>query len=294
MKNLIVASIILLVSGSTRLHAEPLKTISWEALQESDRLSVGKVLPGEPPATTETLRIQGTPDKPQTIRLVVLEDPGVKPPAYAVRGKIRYEDVQGTGYLEMWNYFPDGGPYFTRTLAGDGLLKHLKGSSGWRDFSLPFLIGEGKQRPSRLEINLVLQGGGTVYLGPLRLEQYADAQQALAAPGQWWGERTGGWIGGVGGAVLGCLGGLISFLANRGRARSFVMWLTAAMVLVGVAVFAVGVVAVIVGQPYAVYFPLLLLGGLTAGIIGPTRRTIRKRYEQTELRRLEAMDVATA
>ncbi len=52
-----------------------------------------------------------------------------------------------------------------------------------------------------------------------------------------------------------------------------------------------GLAALIQAQPYAVYYPLLLLGLGCAGIGGFLARPIRQRYEALELRRIRAADV---
>ena len=119
------------------------------------------------------------------------------------------------------------------------------------------------------------------------------AGEIQLASGQWWDDRTAGLVGGIAGTVLGCLGGLIGMLAGVGKAREFVMLLTAAIVLAGVACLALAIVALLQTQPYCVYYPLLLLGGLSVLVMGPLRQTLRRRYQHLELRRIAAMDVAS-
>ena len=62
------------------------------------------------------------------------------------------------------------------------------------------------------------------------------------------------------------------------------------VVFVGVAALIFGVIALISSQPYAVYYPLLLGGLLAAVIPGVLLPTIRRRYEEHELRRMHAQD----
>jgi len=64
--------------------------------------------------------------------------------------------------------------------------------------------------------------------------------------------------------------------------------------LFGVAGLALGVVALALGQPFAVGFPLLLGGVITAGVSGGLLLVMRRRYEQVELRRMTSVDVAAA
>ncbi|MHC4984826.1 MAG: hypothetical protein ACYTFO_01590 [Planctomycetota bacterium] len=51
-----------------------------------------------------------------------------------------------------------------------------------------------------------------------------------------------------------------------------------------------GVVALICSQPYHVYYPLVLGGGLLVIIPLSLLRTLRRRYAQIELRKMSAMD----
>jgi hypothetical protein len=161
---------------------------------------------------------------------------------------------------------------------------------------LPFFSKEGTGAPDRLEVNVVFGGRGKVYLGPVQLVQFAEGENPLgmsweAPPGAWWSVRMGGVIGGIGGSVLGILGGLIGMLAGMGKLRRLVVATCVLLIVLGAICFAVGAVALLIGQPYGVYYPLLLVGGLTAGILGALLPSIRRRYEEAELRKMAAMDI---
>src|SRR5262249_55137715 len=154
---------------------------------------------------------------PRTVRLLTVERPPITSPRYALVGDVRYEGVQGPAYLEMWNVFPDGSRYFSRTLGSSGPMGTLTGSSGWRPFVLPFLNRDGAPPPAALEVNLVLAGPGTVHLSPIRLVQLGPAEDPLAVQGQWWNEGQAGLVGGLLGAGLGCAGALIGWLSSKGK-----------------------------------------------------------------------------
>jgi hypothetical protein len=51
-----------------------------------------------------------------------------------------------------------------------------------------------------------------------------------------------------------------------------------------------GGVAFVSGQPYAVYYPLLLSGGISAALGFSLPRSLSRRYEDLELRRMQALD----
>jgi hypothetical protein len=75
-----------------------------------------------------------------------------------------------------------------------------------------------------------------------------------------------------------------------GIGRRFVLpMLIAASILAG-GLLVAGTVALAVGQPYAVYYPLLL-GGALCGVLGIVGLVGgRQRYAQAELRRMQALD----
>lgn len=101
--------------------------------------------------------------------LLVIEEPEVQPPQFQIDGTVRYEGVVGIAYFEMWTVLPDGSRYFTRTLADSGPLQFMTGTSEERPFSLPFELGDGGPVPTRLEINLVTEGSGRFWVGPLSI-----------------------------------------------------------------------------------------------------------------------------
>src|SRR6266571_1779183 len=116
----------------------------------------GRMLAGVGPDGATVLELRAAGPGGTSFHLVTIDQPPVGGAAYVVTGRVRYVGVEGRGYLEMWNLFPDGQRFFSRTLGTEGTLAALSGGSGWREFELPF--DPGTQTPSRLEVNLVLPG----------------------------------------------------------------------------------------------------------------------------------------
>src|SRR5262249_22316068 len=143
----------------------------------------------------------------------------------------------------------------------------------------------------RLELNVFLPARGTVYVGPIELKGLGSQGFAGATLGNaWWSNRTAGVFGGLLGALVGCLGTLLAWLSGQARARSFVLGALQAMVVLG-AILGIGAaIALVMRQPYAVWFPLGLGALLLLGIMPSRLRECRKQYEEKELRRMASVD----
>ena len=108
----------------------------------------------------------------------------------------------------------------------------------------------------------------------------------------WWSAYTGNLIGAIGGSAIGVLGGtlgtLAGVLAPRGKGRrpviaSFVTFNALGLVLLGTGLF-----ALLSGQPYHVWYPLVLCGGILSLVLSTLLPGLRARYRQAEARRLDA------
>jgi hypothetical protein len=263
--------------------------VSWDKIKPE----TGEVIPAGGDTPFASVKITNPEAKPLTARVITIENPGITQATYAVTGQVRYEYVEGKGFLEMWSVFPDG-RYFSRTL-GTGSMAPITGSSEWRDFILPFSIQGGKARPTRLIISVVLPGKGTVCLGPLKLiQQPAAGLTVRGVPGQWWSPlaaaKWGGIIGGGFGGLIGLLGALIGWLAPRGKARGFVMTMWTVFLAASAGILIAGLVALGDRQPYWVFYPLLLTGFIGTVVMSPLTFVIRRTYDQAELRKMSAQD----
>jgi hypothetical protein len=262
----------------------------WDELQKQSRISAGTVLAPEPGSQGHRLRIESGTSSPSSVTVLTIERPQVGALRYRVSGQVRYDNVEGTGYLEMWSHFPDGGQYFSRTLADQGPMMKLDGTSGWRSFVLPFDATGAKYPPGLLVVNVVLSGRGTVYLGPLELSEEAGASAGLDDAGTL--GRFAGMAGGIAGAVVGCIGALIGVFTSLGRARRFVIAAAISLIALGALTFVAGIAAYGSLWPGSGFYPLLLLFGfITAVVPLSLLPVIRKRYEEIELRAMRAHDV---
>ncbi len=99
---------------------------------------------------------------------------------------------------------------------------------------------------------------------------------------------VGGSIGGGIGVLGAVYGTVVGVLAPRGKGRPFVFAMHWAALALGGVFLIAGVTAVITGQPYGVWYSLLLPGLLLVVLMGTMTPVIRLRYRQAEHRRLEA------
>ena len=214
--------------------------------------------------------------------LITIIDPAITGDSYAVTGSIRYEGVSEPGYLEMWSHFSDGGAYFSRTLADEGAMAALRDSSTDRAFELPFFLN-GSPPPERIEVNLVLPSGGTVWIGPARLVGFGDS-------GAWWTETQAGLIGAAGGILAGLAGTVVGVLGAKRSRRHLTRGILIGGIVVGGVLTAVTLAAIVSGQPRHVWYPLGLLGVILLVVDGLLLPRIRAVTEQEELQRISALD----
>ena len=131
----------LVVMSCVACGEETLRDISWLEVRNHGDLISGQVIETSDVTPFTHLKIDNSQGEARTFVILSISDPGITASSYALVGEVRYENVEGTGYLEMWNYFPDGKTYFSRTLGDSGPFQSLSGSCGWRSFTLPFYIG---------------------------------------------------------------------------------------------------------------------------------------------------------
>ena len=108
----------------------------------------------------------------------------------------------------------------------------------------------------------------------------------------WFDPNQYAWIPGtVYGCVAGILGGLVGWLVPRGKARRFILSAWIALWATGLALLAVGIAALLAGQPWGVWYGILLPGAIGALVVGGNLLVILKRYREVEQRRLSATDL---
>jgi len=108
----------------------------------------------------------------------------------------------------------------------------------------------------------------------------------------WWSQHAAALIGGLGGGGVGILGALLGTLmgtlAPRGIGKGLVIGLQCVLLGIGVVTAVTGLTAMVLGQPYHVWYPLVLIGFVLGGVCGGLLPATRHVYRQAEARRLDA------
>lgn len=121
-----------------------------------------------------------------------------------------------------------------------------------------------------------------------------ELMTTLAAIEPWWTGQQAGLFGGIAGSVYGGVGGgviggvAIPLLVRRGRHKSVALGLMGGFALIGLAGLILGLIALLSGQPFMVWFLPVQLGGVM-GILGVVLMlTLAAQYRRLEERGLEA------
>lgn len=267
----------------TTRFSQAQQTILAEYPSKELAKTVGVITPADP----AVLKLENAGSSPYHVTLLTIDSPKITTKTYAISGEVSYEKIEGDGYLEMWNHF-GAAAYFSRTLGVSGLLKKLNGTSSWRPFTLPFQADTPS--PTKLVINLHLPGSGTVFLRNLRLIQSDSFDALLQAPGAWWSDRSAGSIGNISGLLIGLLGGLVQWFGNRGKAPRFVFITIKGLIALSGVALTVGLMALLQHQPFAVWFPPLLIGVVTGTMFPIWLWKYKRQFQEAELRRIASLD----
>lgn len=223
------------------------------------------------------LRIVNQNQTPVRVMLFEVDGLNAENSTLEYAAMLRSEGLTGMAYLEMWVYLGENS-YFSR-----GIDKHVAGTSQWLACDTPFFLNEPGAVADRAELGVALEGAGTVYIDNVVLAPRA-APGFLAAYG---------WVAG---AALGMMGALFGVLAGvlgpAGKGRGLVLGLGVAILVVCVLMLVGGVAVWLSGGDWALFYPLVLAGGIGTLLFAFMLPITAARYRQAETRRLAAADMA--
>jgi len=103
----------------------------------------------------------------------------------------------------------------------------------------------------------------------------------------WFDAQTAGLIGGILGGVMGLCGGIIGIVAGvfgrKGRYKKFVITFSIVLIVLGAMMLPIGILALLMRQPFHVWYPFLLIGGIALVVFLPNYFVLKKVYRQAEL-----------
>jgi hypothetical protein len=296
MKRLIQLNLLLLlISTATAQESpaqKPLPPEPQKILRDYDwkDLARQQTLPGEVISMDggSVLKIEDTNHTNYLLRdflVMKISDPAIIKKAYFLVCTMKYENVFGhaNSYLNLSCYVAPA------ALGGDernisGFAENnsvFYGTANWKSYRFAVVRDALEGLPTQLELHLVMNGPGTVYLRPIRL---------YGVTGSWWSPQQIALIGGIGGSVIGCFGALLGCLAGMGKARTFVLTTMKIFIALGILLTIAGFVAVVSNQPYAVWYALLLPGVILTLVFSLTLPSIQRRYDELEIRRMTSVD----
>jgi hypothetical protein len=108
----------------------------------------------------------------------------------------------------------------------------------------------------------------------------------------WFDANSYAWIPGT---LLGVMGGLwgslVGVLAPRGKAKGLVLGSLGLMLVCGAVLLVLGLTALLSGQPYGVWYGLLLAGVIGLVVLGSLTPVALSAYRQAENRKIQARDL---
>jgi hypothetical protein len=280
--------LLLLISSAAAQDSQPqeaspqqrtkiLRVYDWKDLAQQNQLSGGEVISMD---EIPTLKIENTNNTPLEVSLLTITNSSLIKKIYYVSCETKYENVEAPYRFDANS--PIGGSLklFCRPvyeLTKPGPIIHILGTSNWTNCTLTV-----EQSATQIVLKLILpQGNGIVYLRPIKL---------LGVVGSWWSENEAPWVGGIGGPVIGCFGGLLGWLSGKGKARRLVLAIWKFWIMAGILFLIAAVIALVTGQPFYVSMPLLIFGIVPITVFGILWPTAKKRYDDFEIRRMTSVD----
>jgi hypothetical protein len=261
-----------------------LRDYDWNDLARQHELSIGEVISID---GYSVLKIQKTNDARQDISLLKISDSSIiKGAHFLICEARRHEDELGSLRLSfrlLCSFSPVVPGGFGKTIEAEtdnaGTIDH----TNWTPVKFAVVHDALVGSPTQLELHLVWEGRGTIYVRPIRV---------FGVVGSWWSSQQIGLIGGIGGLVIGCFGALLGCLAGMGKARNFVLTTMKIFIALGILLTIAGFVAVVSKQPYAVWYALLLPGVILTLIFSLNLPSIQRRYDELEIRRMTSIDAS--
>lgn len=229
-----------------------------------------KLVDGEPTAT-----ITNTNESAVSVQLAEISLDKFEVTRLSYEAQLSSENATKPAYLELWTVVK-GQAYFSRALNDT-----FTGNQSPRRTSTPFFLTGGEPAEAA-RLGIRFEGPGSVTVSGIELWE----REKMMGPGIW-----GGILGGIVGVSAGIWACVASYCVSRGRARGTVLGLTAGAALLGLVALLYGAFAWFRGAEWELWYTCAMLGGIVAIVEAGVYFSLRSRYQQSEERRMLAMDM---
>jgi uncharacterized membrane protein YfcA len=110
----------------------------------------------------------------------------------------------------------------------------------------------------------------------------------------WFDAQMTGLLGAVLGSVAGVCGGILGVMAGvfarKGKFKKLVLTFAAALIAFGAMSLSAGIIALMMQQPYHVWYLFMIPGGILVAALLPNYFNIKKVYARAELSKMSATD----
>ena len=257
---------------------------TWLEVQMAGQSGAGTLLE-VPERGFSALHLDGTMTSEGRALVLSLDEPALERPVFEVRGQVRTQGLHPAGDLRVWAHYEGGERDYAQTAGSSPPLASLGADEDWRAFAIP-LAGRAGYHIERVELEVLIPGGGSVDVGPVRVVEMDQEGVGSALDAPWWSEARGETMGAGVAAGLFLIGALVALLALLGVARGLALAGHRLLLGVGALGLLAGLASFAFDQPAFVSNPLLAWGaiGLVAGVA--LSAPMRRRYEKVRLSRM--------
>jgi hypothetical protein len=158
-----LAVLVVLAIGCSK-KAEPPSDIEYFPADSKDRVVGAEMVTVDPAVSADgkgSLKI--TVEQPTTVQLYEVPSPKAENSDIFYKAKLKAKDFGGDAYLQMIIHYPSGGE-----VTAHNYEKAIGGTTDWTAMETKANIRKG-QKPDVVRLNLILNGGGTVWVDDVHL-----------------------------------------------------------------------------------------------------------------------------
>jgi len=160
-----LAALLVLAAGCSK-KAEPASDIEYFPADSKDRVVGAEMVTVDPAVSFDgkgSLKI--TVEQPTTVQLYEVPSPKAENSDIIYQAKLKTKDFGGDAYLQMLIHYPSGGE-----ITAHNYDKAIGGTTEWTPMEVKANIRKG-QKPDVVRLNLILNGGGTVWVDDVHLHK---------------------------------------------------------------------------------------------------------------------------